>query len=439
MKNQFFAVFKHEFKTTAKSGAFVATTVIFALLIFAGIGFPLFLQADTDEPRSSSSFLNVEELLTSNMSFAEKKIILGASEDAEIDLESMAGYLQENLGYYDDEEDYDSRPETAVFTGSAEDMEAEIAAQNADYGLFFTDPLSYTIYLQELGIMDMNSYSIDEQVLAKYRTEALTRLGAGEDEINQILNAYTAVDTVATRNDGVASQGYTYVLMMLLYMTILLYGSIVSSSVAAEKSSRAMELLVTAAKPSALMFGKVLGVGFAGLCQMLAWMFTAFGAYALSGNYWSENSMISGLFGGENTSLLIYTVVFFILGYLLYSFLFGAMGSLVSRTEDLQSTLMPVTLLVVIAFMVSYFSTIMGYVDSLLMRVFSFVPFTSPLAMFIRIINNNAENWEVVLSIVLLIVGCVLVGILATAIYRIGVLLYGKPPKVRELLKLLRG
>jgi ABC-2 type transport system permease protein len=266
----------------------------------------------------------------------------------------------------------------------------------------------------------------------------MEKFGANAQQVQELLSTQPEVTLVATKNDGSVSQGYTYILMMLLYMTILIYGGVVSSSVAAEKSSRAMELLITSAKPGSLMFGKVLGVGTAGLCQMTIWAASAYIGYILSGRYWENSPMITSFFEGGDTRLLVYTLIFFILGYLLYSFLFGAMGSLVSRTEDLQITSTPLTMLVVAAFLISYFSTVFNYVDSTLMKVLSYIPFTSPLAMFIRILNNGAESWEIMLSIVVLIAGIAAVGVLAAAIYRVGVLLYGKPPKLGELFKILR-
>ncbi|MDR1409098.1 MAG: ABC transporter permease [Oscillospiraceae bacterium] len=427
MKNQFLPIFRHEFITTAKSKPFIFTTLLFALAFFVGLGFPDFI-GRSDSPKSAGGDVNsfFEGIVL--VDFGSKKLLISARDAKDVDAQSLADYLKEDLGF----------EEASVFQGAAQELEDSVLAGTADYALYFTSPLEYTLYMSQVGVTDISPYQIDEAVLAKYRTDGLKKLGATDEQAQAFLTAQTTMKLVATKSDGNDSAGYTYILIALLFITIMIYGGIVASSVVTEKSSRAMELLITAAKPGALMFGKVLGVGGAGLCQLCLWVLAAFGGYRASGEYWKETSAISSLFEGGNTRLLAYTIIFFVLGYLLYSFLFGAVGSLVSRTEDLQGTMMPLSLLLIVLFYVSYFSIIFNYTNSTLIKVMSFVPFTSPLAMFIRIVNNLASPWEIALSLVLLVAGIIAVGALAAAIYRVGVLLYGKPPKIRELVKLVR-
>jgi len=141
---------------------------------------------------------------------------------------------------------------------------------------------------------------------------------------------------------------------------------------------------------------------------------------------------------GMPLRMILYTVLFFVLGFLLYSFLYGALASLASRLEDVNTLIMPVTFLMIIAFMITMFSMV-GDVDSPLMKVTSYIPFTSPLAMFTRIAMGHVETIEIVISVAILLLSTVGVGYLAAAIYRIGVLMYGKPPKFNELLRALRN
>ena len=137
-------------------------------------------------------------------------------------------------------------------------------------------------------------------------------------------------------------------------------------------------------------------------------------------------------------SILLYTILFFVLGFLLYAFLYGALASLASRLEDINTLVMPVSFLMIIAFLVSIFS-MLGDVDSVLMRVASFVPFTSPMAMFTRICMGSVAPWEVVLSVALLVGSTIGIGYLAAAIYRVGVLMYGKPPKLMALVRAVQS
>ena len=119
-------------------------------------------------------------------------------------------------------------------------------------------------------------------------------------------------------------------------------------------------------------------------------------------------------------------------------FLYGALGSLANRSEDVNTLVMPVTFLFIIAFFVVMYSMASGSVDTPLITVCSFIPFTSPMAMFIRIAMGTVAGWEIALSVAILVLTTIAVGYLSAAIYRIGVLLYGKPPKLSEVFRMLR-
>jgi ABC-2 type transport system permease protein len=128
-------------------------------------------------------------------------------------------------------------------------------------------------------------------------------------------------------------------------------------------------------------------------------------------------------------------LVFFVLGFLIYAFLYGAIGSTVSKLEDINTSAMPITFLFIIAFFVVIFSMTSGSVDNIAMRVCSFIPFTSPVAMFTRIAMGTVELYEIVISIVLLVLSTLGIGALSAKIYRVGVLLYGTPPKLSAIIK----
>jgi ABC-2 type transport system permease protein len=131
-------------------------------------------------------------------------------------------------------------------------------------------------------------------------------------------------------------------------------------------------------------------------------------------------------------------LIFFVLGFLIYAFLYGAIGSTASKLEDLNTTVMPVTYLFVFAFIVVMTSMSSGTLDSTLMKVCSYIPFTSPIAMFTRIAMSTVSLWEILLSMGILIASVVGVGVLSAKIYRVGVLLYGTPPKLGAIIKAIR-
>ena len=134
-------------------------------------------------------------------------------------------------------------------------------------------------------------------------------------------------------------------------------------------------------------------------------------------------------------ALLGYMLIFFILGFLIYAFLYGAIGSTASKLEDINTSVMPVTMLFVIAFVVVVFSFSAGTVDTMLMKVCSFVPFTSPMAMFTRIAMSTVPVYEIVISIAVLVGSVAGVGFVSAKIYRVGVLLYGTTPKIGSIIK----
>jgi len=214
----------------------------------------------------------------------------------------------------------------------------------------------------------------------------------------------------------------------------LLYGQMVATNVATEKSSRAMELLITSAKPASMMFGKVTASCLAGLLQLVAVFGSSLVFYHINRSYWGENMIVSSIFNIP-PELLAFMLVFFVLGFLVYAFMFGAVGSTASKLEDINTSVMPITFLFVISFMVVMTSMGSGDVDNPVMTVCSYIPFTSPMAMFTRIAMSNVSPIEIATSIAILIASTVGIGMLSAKIYRAGVLLYGTPPKLSVLLK----
>lgn len=244
-------------------------------------------------------------------------------------------------------------------------------------------------------------------------------------------------ETLSLGQDQMQNFFYTYIMIFALYMVILLYGQMVATNVATEKSSRAMEVLITSAKPTSMMFGKVIASCLAGLIQLVAVFGSALLFFNLNKTYWGDNAIVSSIFNMP-TSLLIYMLIFFLLGFFIYAFMYGAIGSTTSKLEDINTSVMPVTMLFIIAFIVVVFSLSSGTVDNTLLKVCSYIPFTSPIAMFTRIAMSTVSFYEIAISIAILIVSAVGIGIISAKIYRVGVLLYGTTPKIGTVLKLIR-
>ena len=231
------------------------------------------------------------------------------------------------------------------------------------------------------------------------------------------------------------SAAVVYLLLVLLYVTILMYGMQVATGVVEEKSSRVMELLVSAVRPIDLMLGKVLGVAITGLTQYGVWIIVGLillTVNALSGNLTGPAVMNIEYVPAE---ILVFFVVFFLLGFLLYALVYAGVGSLVSRNEDINSIATPLTMIIVLTYVVSILA--IGSPDAPLVRWLSFIPFFTPMLMFIRVALSSPAWWEPVLSILILLATSLLLAWVSAKIYRVGVLMYGKRPSLREVVRLL--
>ena len=278
--------------------------------------------------------------------------------------------------------------------------------------------------------------SIANTVLQEvYRINTMIKEGLTSEQVGAIMSVQIAGSTETLGKDQAENFFYTYIMIFALYMVILLYGQMVATNVATEKSSRAMEVLITSAKPTAMMFGKVLASCIAGFTQLVLVFGTAILLYNVNKETLS-NPLIASIFDIP-VELFIYLIVFFVLGFLIYAFLYGAVGSTASKLEDINTSVMPITYLFLIAFMVVIFSMTSGSVDNTAMLVCSYIPFTSPMAMFTRICMSTVAWYEIAISIVILVGSTVGIGVLSAKIYRIGVLLYGTPPKISNIIKMV--
>lgn len=246
------------------------------------------------------------------------------------------------------------------------------------------------------------------------------------------------------RSTAEAVTGYilAYVGIILIFMSVYMYGYAVATGVAEEKSSRIMEILVNAATPFQLMVGKVVGIGAAGLAQMAAFVVVGIGALLL------QTPLQALLFGssagglnlditGASVSMLLLVLLYFLLGFLLYATLFAAMGALIKRQEELQNIVQPVMWLFLIGYLVSFVG--LSNPDAAWVKVISYIPFWTPTTMLMRIGMGIVAWWEIALTVGLMLAAISLCAVISARIYRFGVLMYGQKPGLRQLVRLVRG
>ena len=226
------------------------------------------------------------------------------------------------------------------------------------------------------------------------------------------------------------------VFVVLIFITLVIYGMWVAAGVVAEKSSRVMELLISAASPQQLVIGKVLGIGLAGLVQYVAILVPALATLLLqdriAGALLGSGSGVDISLSALTPGLLLAYGGFWILGFILYALIYAAAGSLVSRAEDLQVLALPLSLVAIAGYLQAVMALSGGI--SPLVRLASYVPFWSPFVMLTRLTVGHVEPWELVLSFGLLALSIPLVGLVAVRVYSAGVLLYGQRPGARQII-----
>jgi ABC-2 type transport system permease protein len=243
-----------------------------------------------------------------------------------------------------------------------------------------------------------------------------------------------------TETQAVGSYVIATVLTILIFLTVLTYGMWVAVSVVEEKSSRVMELMLSAANPRQMLAGKVIGVGLAGLTQYVAIVGAALAAVLLQGPverlvYGSTQPGDTPLAGLTPAILLVF-VLFFLLGFLLYALLYAAAGSLVSRQEDVQQVAMPMIVLALAGYFLASFAATSP--EANWVAPLSFVPFFSPYLMLVRFTLGTAAGWEVAVAMVILVATIAVTTWFAARIYRVGVLMYGQRPSVRSYAEAFR-
>lgn len=410
---QFFTIFKHELAQYFKNKVFVITTLI---LILAVSGF-LFAPRIGEIINKSKNAESSEE---------KKSEVLVKSDNA--DLEKLlpaiaASFPQQNVKITND---------------SVDEIKKRIKDQSVEFAFVLSSNLkSYTYLANVSALQDPNLNTMDNLLKTLYSHAYLKKRGLNDTQIAEVQNPNITHTIESISEDGTKNFWYAYVMVFVLYMVIMMFGQKVAMSVVTEKTSRAMEVLITSASPVALMFGKILASSVAGIFQITAIFGSAFISYNINKSYFETNAVINTLFNFP-ASLVGYLLIFFLLGFLIYSFLFGAMASTVSKIEDLSSVVMLIQIIFVAGFVVSTNAMTSGDVNSELMKGLSLFPLTSPMAMFTRIAMSEVPGLEILLSVAFLILATILIGYIAAKIYRVGVLMYGTKPTLVKIIKAIR-
>ena len=423
MKN-FNTVMKFEYTNHVRNKAFIVTTAILLVIILLAGNIPNFASLFSPKKTEPSSLLTEE--------------ISGESAGGEADEEMLPALLYDPRGAYDDETLRQYFPGLLWVRQNA-DTEAALqaAVESEEYSLALAvNGLSYTLVLTgSRSLFDTMEYPVREMVTAVYQQNEFMKEGISEDRYREIQDVFVEGSVITVGKDIEQSYWLGYALLMVLYMTIIMYGQYVMTSVILEKTSKTMELLITSVKPTTLMFGKVIGVGLAGLTQLTTILLAALATISLTQGAWESFApgVAAMLRMTVSVPMLLYALLFFLLGFFVFAFLYAAFASTVSRIESSNSVAMFPMLLFMAVFFVAMFS--MSSPDSTVATVFSFIPFFSPLVMFMRICVSEISPIFICIAVAIDVLTVYLVGILSARVYRAGVMMYGKPPSLLQVLK----
>lgn len=439
-------IIKREYLAKVRNKSFIIMTILSPLLIVGMIVLVAYLIKVNDEEKrvvsvlNESGFLEQQFRTSENMSFVHfRNLSLQEAKDSTI-----------SMGCYG-----------LLYLPKGADLE-EVA--KASY-LFAKDNPNTQI-----------TQKLESVFSTKLRQKKLTELGVSTSQFEDIeapyalnLATFEGEKSVKGINElkAIIGGGFGYAIMMF----IIIYGGFVMRSVIEEKTSRIIEVIISSVKPFQLMLGKIIGTSLAGVTQFTIWIVSASILLFLVVSFLgidlaeiaAETPMASQNIGGmdqwntvPDSDLAMYArevldipwilligsfLVYFVLGYLIYSSIYAAIGAAVDNETDTQQFIFPIILPLMLAIYVGFFSVFSNPHGPIAVG-FSLFPLTSPIVMLMRLPGGIGEGgvplWQLILSIVLLMGTFLGIVWLAAKIYRVGILMYGKKPTYRELLKWLK-
>ncbi len=399
-----------EYLTCIRNKAFIIITVI-TLAVILGSGFLPALISSFDSPDEDSEKTKTIAAFDSSHSFSDELI------KAELSM------------YFPD-------ADVVISDGDMSDVSDKVNSGDYQFAVEITSPLSFTYITKNNGLYETDTQILSMAVKGMYAGMLLGEYGIEREKSDALMAVTPKYTVVATGKDQTSNYISVYILMCLLYMSITIYGNIVAQSVVSEKNTRTMELLITCAKPKELMFGKVMGSGLAGLTQLVLILCAAVGTFSFMPKSSIPEELKKMIAIGPSTA--VFAVLFFVLGYFMYTFLIGALASCASKSEDLGALITPVSMIMMFTYIALIFVCFSDVSNSILLVVMSYLPLCSPMSMFVRVSLTDVAAWEIGLSVLLQLVYTALIGLAASAIYRAGVLMYGNAPKLSEVVRIVR-
>ncbi|MDE5730328.1 MAG: ABC transporter permease [Alistipes sp.] len=432
-------IIAREFNERVRKKSFILTTILMPVLMIGLMVAPTLIMRYSKGETRHIAVIDRSDIIAPKLESGEEVIF----EETDLDLEEARRDRTDLFGILWIGEDVMTNPSNVkLYTNGSSSIivEESISGQIADI-----------IEKEKLRAYDIDNLA---QILEEVDTKVYMQVfrndqtsGEGDDK---------------QANSSVVATAAGFVLAMILYMFLLIYGSMVMQSVIEEKNNRVLEVVVSSVSPFQLMLGKILGIASVAVVQVLIWgvLICGVGAFVMpqlipADMMGSVEAMQAGTLdpavaGGDIEmvqmlatatdfgfvlQLFVYLLLYVVGGYLLYSAMFAAVGSAVDSVQDAQQLQTPITIPIILSIFVMM--AVMKDPNSPLVFWFSLIPFTSPVVMMARI-PCGIPTWEIILSLVLLYITFVAMVWLAAKIYRVGIFMYGKKPTFKELYKWVR-
>lgn len=412
---QFLNVLSFELSNYFKNKGYMITTILFSILLIIGLSLP--------------SFFNMSKLIP-QLDQNSTESIESVEEISEEDKKSFV--IIDNNNIFENLDILESTFLNSKWTKvtSLDEAEELIKLENVEAGFSVDSLTKYSYLVNNSGFTDTNQMIFENLLSSLGQQVYANEHNLNINDLQSVIHPSFDSDVTILGKDSANNFFYVYIFIFAMYMMILLYGQLIAVAVTSEKSNRAIEVLVTSANSNSLIFGKVIAAALASFIQVGVILASGMITYSLNSKAW--NGLLDGIFKIPSNILLTF-IIFGGLGYFFYSFIFGALGALVSKTEDISSSIGPITMIFVIVFFISMFG--LSNSDSLLIKIASFIPFSSSMTMLIRVAMGTVSNFEIVISFIILLASTILTAIASAKIYRLGTLMYGNPIKLRNALK----
>ncbi|NBI30058.1 ABC transporter permease [Chengkuizengella marina] len=432
--NKLLTVAGFTIRNKLKTKAFIITTLIIALILCIGLNIPYIITLfSSDEPTKIGFLEDNSGIAESVDQYFQKQ------EDTDVE-----------IVLFGDKDTVKENEQMAMNKLDAGEIEGYLQLKNEE-----VDGFPVVVYTSQTSLR-FNLQNQLQNVFKLLKTDIVAKeLGLSSEEQNILLSP-VSFESVELSDTDTAQGGkqieekneteealslfISYAVIILLFMGIMISGQLIATEITTEKSSRVMEILVTSVPSLTQMFGKIIGMFIVSVSQILIFVAVLVVNILLPHNAEVMQQINLDMSNVDMTMILpiiIYSILLYFMGFLLYSTLFAAIGSIVSRTEDLGQAIMPMTFISLAGFYIAIFSISMP--DSALVVWSSFIPFFTPFVMTLRIGLGEPALWEIWLSLGILLATILGGGWLSAKIYRTGVLMYGKRPSIKELRKAMKA